>query len=267
MSATAPIPASIDRDRVIALTEQMRTVYRERTARSGEYFERASGVMPGGVPSQFQKNDPWPVYIERGTGAQVWDVDGNEYLDFHNGFGVMCVGHANPVIAAAVKARMDDGTHFAAPTEGSITVAEELRRRWGLPQWRFTNSGTESTMDAIHLARGFTGRELIVKIEGTYHGHHDAVMVSVKPPAERDGRARAAELDPLRPRLPGQHAGADPRRPVQRPDGARGPARGAPRPGRRRDRRAGDDEHQHRPARWTATWSGCASSRATTARC
>ena len=89
--------------------------------------------MPGGVPSSFQRNDPWPTYIERGVGAQVWDVDGNEYLDFHNGFGVMCVGHANPVIAAAVKARMDEGTHFAAPTEGSIVVAEELRRRWGLP--------------------------------------------------------------------------------------------------------------------------------------
>jgi glutamate-1-semialdehyde 2,1-aminomutase len=187
MSATAPIPASIDRDRVASLTEHMRAVYRERTARSGEYFERASGVMPGGVPSQFQKNDPWPVYIERGQGAKVWDVDGNEYLDFHNGFGVMCVGHANPTIAAAVKARMDDGTHFAAPTDGSIKVAEELRRRWGLPQWRFTNSGTESTMDAVHLARGFTGRELIVKIEGTYHGHHDAVMVSVKPPADEMG--------------------------------------------------------------------------------
>jgi glutamate-1-semialdehyde 2,1-aminomutase len=187
MSATAPNATSIDRDRVIALTERERAVYRDRTARSGEYFERASGVMPGGVPSQFQKNDPWPVYIERGTGAQVWDVDGNEYLDFHNGFGVMCVGHANPVIAAAVKARMDDGTHFAAPTEGSITVAEELRRRWGLPQWRFTNSGTESTMDAVHLARGATGREIIVKIEGTYHGHHDAVMISVKPPADQMG--------------------------------------------------------------------------------
>src|SRR5918997_1359816 len=187
MSATAPTPVSIDRDRVASLTEHMRTVYRERTARSGEYFERASGVMPGGVPSQFQKNDPWPVYIERGTGAQVWDVDGNEYLDFHNGFGVMCVGHANPVIAAAVKARMDAGTHFAAPTEGSIVVAEELKRRWGLPNWRFTNSGTESTMDAGHLARGATGNDIIVKIEGSYHGHHDAVMISVKPPAELMG--------------------------------------------------------------------------------
>ena len=85
-------------------------------------------------------------------GARVWDVDGNEYIDFHNGFGVMCVGHANPVIAAAVKARMDDGTHFAAPTEGSIAVAEELRRQF-LPL-AFTNSGTESTMDAIHRPRG-----------------------------------------------------------------------------------------------------------------
>src|SRR5215207_3946523 len=178
---------AVDPARVAALTEREKAKLLERTARSSEYFQRASAVMPGGVPSQFQKNDPWPVYIERGDGARVWDVDGNEYVDFHNGFGVMCVGHANPVIAAAVKARMDEGTHFAAPTEGSIVVAEELRRRWGLPHWRFTNSGTESTMDAIHLARGFTGRDVIVKIEGTYHGHHDAVMVSVKPPPDQMG--------------------------------------------------------------------------------
>src|SRR5215208_5882207 len=178
---------AIDPARVAALTEREKAKLAERTRRSGQYFTRASAVMPGGVPSQFQKSDPWPVYLERGEGARVWDVDGNEYLDFHNGFGVMCVGHANPVIAAAVKARMDMGTHFAAPTEGSIAVAEELERRWGLPHWRFTNSGTESTMDAVHLARGATGRDVIVKIEGSYHGHHDAVMVSVKPPAELMG--------------------------------------------------------------------------------
>src|SRR3954452_20379491 len=187
MSAITPAPTTIDPDRVTQLTTEQRARYRERTARSGEDFLRASGVMPRGVPSGFQANDPWPVYIERGTGSHVWDVDGNEYLDFHNGFGVMCVGHANPLIAGAVKARMDEGTHFAAPTEGSIVVAEELRRRWGLPHWRFTNSGTESTMDAVHLARGLTGRDVIVKIEGTYHGHHDAVMISVKPPAELMG--------------------------------------------------------------------------------
>jgi glutamate-1-semialdehyde 2,1-aminomutase len=178
---------AIDPARVAALTELEKAKLVERTRRSGEHFARASAVMPGGVPSQFQKSDPWPVYIDRGAGARVWDVDGNEYLDFHNGFGVMCVGHANPVIAAAVKARMDAGTHFAAPTEGSIIVAEELKRRWGLPNWRFTNSGTESTMDAVHLARGATGKDIIVKIEGSYHGHHDAVMISVKPPAELMG--------------------------------------------------------------------------------
>ncbi|MFL5866588.1 MAG: aspartate aminotransferase family protein [Thermoleophilaceae bacterium] len=182
MSLTTPAYSN-----VASLLEREKARLVDRTRRSGEYYERARAVMPGGVPSSFQRNHPWPVYIERGRGAQVWDVDGNEYLDFHNGFGVMCVGHANPVIAAAVKARMDEGTHFAAPTEGSIVVAEELRRRWGLPHWRFTNSGTESTMDAVHLARGSTGRDVIIKIEGSYHGHHDAVMVSVKPPADQMG--------------------------------------------------------------------------------
>ncbi|MEO8688029.1 MAG: aspartate aminotransferase family protein [Solirubrobacteraceae bacterium] len=181
MTVTTPSSA------VAALTEREKARLLERTKRSGAYFERARQVMPGGVPSSFQRSDPWPTYIERGVGARVWDVDGNEYLDFHNGFGVMCVGHANPVIAAAVKERMDEGTHFAAPTEGSITVAEELRRRWGLPHWRFTNSGTESTMDAVHLARGLTGNNVIIKIEGSYHGHHDAVMVSVKPPPDQMG--------------------------------------------------------------------------------
>src|SRR4051812_23951684 len=182
MTVTAPAFPNVS-----TLTEREKARLVDRTQRSGEYFERAHRVMPGGVPSSFQRNHPWPTYIERGRGAQVWDVDGNEYLDFHNGFGVMCVGHANPAVAAAVKARMDAGTHFAAPTEGSVVVAEELRRRWGLPCWRFTNSGTESTLDAIHLARGRTGRDVIAKIEGSYHGHHDAVMVSVKPPADRMG--------------------------------------------------------------------------------
>ena len=195
MTTIEPAAARIDRERVAALTERQRAILRERTAGSSRMYQRASAVMPGGVPSSFQRNDPWPVYLERGEGARVWDVDGNEYLDFHNGFGVMCVGHANPVIAAAVKARIDDGSHFAAPTEGSIAVAEELARRWGLPHWRFTNSGTESTMDAIHLARAASGRQVIIKIEGTYHGHHDAVMVSVKPPAgEMGDRDRPASV-------------------------------------------------------------------------
>src|SRR6187200_88660 len=181
---TASVSSTIDRMRIAELMEREMARQRERTPESAQRYQRAVRVMPKGVPSSFQENDPWPVYVERGEGTRVWDVDGNEYVDFHNGFGVMCIGHANEKVGGAVKARVDLGTHFAAPTDGSIVVAEELTRRFGLPQWRFTNSGTESTMDAIHLARGATGRDVILKIEGSYHGHHDAVMVSVYPPLE-----------------------------------------------------------------------------------
>ena len=187
MSVETRVPATIDRGRIKQLTEQQMDLLAQRTQRSKELYDRAVRVMPGGVPSSFQENDPWPVYLERGEGAKVWDVDGTEYVDFHNGFGVMCIGHANGAVGAAVKARHDEGTHFAAPTDGSVYVAEELADRFGLPQWRFTNSGTESTMDAVHLARGATGRDVILKIEGSYHGHHDAVMVSVYPPLDALG--------------------------------------------------------------------------------
>src|SRR6187200_3217877 len=183
----ATTSAAIDRARVLELIERERAALLERTPGSQAAFERAVTVMPRGVPSSFQAADPRPVYLSHGDGARVWDVDGNEYVDFHSGFGVMCVGHANPAIVRAVSARAAQGSHFAAPTEGSIVVAQELRRRFGLPQWRFTNSGTESTMDAVHLARGATGRDLVLKIEGSYHGHHDAVMVSVRPPLDQLG--------------------------------------------------------------------------------
>src|SRR5688572_1336676 len=118
--------SSIDPKRINKLTEQQMARFREHTPGSAQYFDRARKVMPGGVPSSFQLNDPWPVYIERGEGALVWDVDGREYVDFHNGFGVMCIGHANPKVGEAIKARHDAGTHFAAPTDGSIEVAGEL---------------------------------------------------------------------------------------------------------------------------------------------
>ena len=187
MTVEAQHVADIDRGRIAELTARERERFLERTSGSQAYYDRARLVMPGGVPSSFQSGKPRPVYLDRGVGAAVWDVDGNEYVDFHNGFGVMCVGHANPAISAAVKARMDEGTHFAAPTEGSIVVAEALRERFGLPHWRFTNSGTESTLDCVHLARGATGRDLLLKIEGSYHGHHDSVMVSVRPPLDQLG--------------------------------------------------------------------------------
>jgi glutamate-1-semialdehyde 2,1-aminomutase len=183
----ATAPPKIDRARLRQLIDRERDRLLARTPASQAAYERAVAVMPRGVPSSFQAADPRPLYLSHGEGSRVWDVDGNEYVDFHNGFGVMAVGHAHPRIVAAVAERAGLGSHFAAPTDGSIAVARALRSRFGLPQWRFTNSGTESTMDAVHLARGATGRDLILKIEGSYHGHHDAVLVSVRPPLEELG--------------------------------------------------------------------------------
>jgi glutamate-1-semialdehyde 2,1-aminomutase len=171
-------PRTLDRERIRDMTQREARALNERTTNSRAMYERARKTLAGGVASSYQLRDPWPIYLERGEGARVWDVDGNEMLDFHNGFGSMTQGHAHPAIVRAVEERVRLGTHFAAPTEDAVVVAEELQRRWDLPKWRYTNSGTEATMDAIRVARGLTGRDTIVKIFGSYHGHHDAVMVS-----------------------------------------------------------------------------------------
>src|SRR5436305_5376529 len=172
--------AVLDRERIRELTEREDGLLNERTPRSGEMYRRADRVLSGGVASSYQLREPWPIYLERGSGPHVWDVDGNEMLDFHNGFGSMIQGHAHPAIGRAVTERYARGTHFAAPTEDAIVVGDELARRWaGLDRWRYTNSGSESTMDAIRIARAYTGRDTVMKIFGSYHGHHDTVMVSI----------------------------------------------------------------------------------------
>jgi glutamate-1-semialdehyde 2,1-aminomutase len=139
------------------------------------------------VASSFQANDPYPIYVREGKGSRVWDVDDNEYIDFHNGFGTMAVGHAHPKVVEAIERAARSGTHFAATTDTTVAFAEELCRRFGLDTVRFTNSGTEATMDAVRLARGATGRDTVVKIEGSYHGHHDTLMFSVLSNAEAMG--------------------------------------------------------------------------------
>lgn len=179
----------IDRDRIARLKEQMLASLAAKTPASRAMLDEAKQVLPAGVPSSFQDQPPHPIYLTHGEGSQVWDVDGNQYTDFHNGFGVMVTGHAHPVIAEAIGAAARRGTHFAAPGETAIRVARELSRRFGLPKVRFCNSGTEATLDAVRLGRAFTGREGLVKIEGTYHGHHDSVMVSVHPDPEKIGPA------------------------------------------------------------------------------
>jgi glutamate-1-semialdehyde 2,1-aminomutase len=175
--------------RVSTLIEVEEKRFRDARRRSAELWQEAREVLPRGVPSSFQDASPQPIFVDHGKGSRVWDVDGNEYVDFHNGFGVMVVGHAHPKIVDSVKRQVERGTHFAQPVESGIEVARELSRRFHLPKWRFTNSGTESTLDAVRIARGFTARERLIKIEASYHGHHDALMVSVEPPPDRMGPA------------------------------------------------------------------------------
>ncbi len=172
----------IDHERVEELARRELAALNERTGRSAAMYERASRSLSGGVASSYQLRDPWPIYLVSGEGPRVTDVDGNTYWDFHNGFGSMVQGHANPAIVEALRDRAPLGTHFAAVTEDTVAVAEGLAGRFGLERWRFVNSGSEATMDAIRIARALTGRDTIVKIFGSYHGHHDAVMVSIGVP-------------------------------------------------------------------------------------
>jgi glutamate-1-semialdehyde 2,1-aminomutase len=166
--------------RIDALIEEETSTFLGRQCRSHAMSERAR-TLAGGATSSWQLAEPHAVWISHGEGPKIWDVDGNEYSDFHGGYGVSLAGHAHPAIVAAVRARVARGTHFAQPTEDSIVVADNLAERFGQPLWRFGNSGTESTMDAVHLMRAATGRDRVLKVEGCYHGHHDAVMVSVLP--------------------------------------------------------------------------------------
>jgi glutamate-1-semialdehyde 2,1-aminomutase len=163
-----------------------------RQPRGRTFIERASRSLAGGATSSWQIAQPQAVWLSHGVGPKVYDVDGTEYSDFHGGYGACLVGHAHPAIVAAVSDRVTRGTHFAQPTEDAIVAAENLADRFGLPLWRFANSGTEATMDAVHLMRAATGRDRIIKVEGCYHGHHDSVQVSVAPaPGDDIGPASA----------------------------------------------------------------------------
>src|SRR5919202_1819625 len=177
----------LDRQRIRELTEREAKRLDDRTPRSQAMYDRAREGIFGGVASSYQLREPWPIYLEHGDGPRVWDVDGNEMFDFHNGFGSMVQGHAHPAIGRAIAERYGKGTHFAAPTEDGVVVAEELARRFRLPRWRYTNSGSESTMDAIRIARAYTGRDTVMKIFGSYHGHHDTVMASIGVEYDRIG--------------------------------------------------------------------------------
>jgi glutamate-1-semialdehyde 2,1-aminomutase len=185
--ADAAVPVDVAHvHEIIAVQEE---IFCARQQESRRFGQRAGRALAGGVTSSWQITRPQPVWLSHGKGSKIFDVDGNEYVDLHGGYGAALAGHGHPAIVEAIRGQAALGTHFAQPTPAAILVAEELTRRFGLPVWRFANSGTEATMDAVHLMRAITGRDLIIKVEGCYHGHHDSVQVSVCPEADEVGPA------------------------------------------------------------------------------
>ncbi|HEY2880140.1 glutamate-1-semialdehyde 2,1-aminomutase [Nocardioides sp.] len=149
--------------------------------RSEALFARASAVTPGGVNSPvraFRAVGGTPRFIHSASGARMTDVDGHEYVDLVGSWGPMLLGHAHPEVMAAVQDALARGTSYGAPTEVEVDLAEEIVGRTPVEQVRLVSSGTEATMSAIRLARGFTGRDVVVKFAGCYHGHVDALLAS-----------------------------------------------------------------------------------------
>jgi glutamate-1-semialdehyde 2,1-aminomutase len=154
----------------------------ETVSRSAELFDRAQRSIPGGASRSTVLTAPHPIYIAEGSGAWLTDIDGNRYLDANNNFTSIIMGHADPVIDAAVRGQLDRGTAYSMATSVEIELAELLcKRLQPVDQIRFCNSGTEAVMGAIKAARAFTGRPLIVKVEGSYHGTYDHAEASLDP--------------------------------------------------------------------------------------
>jgi glutamate-1-semialdehyde 2,1-aminomutase len=151
------------------------------TTRSEALLARAEKLIPGGVNSPvraFRSVGGSPPFIVRGQGAHIWDVDGNEYIDYVGSWGPLILGHRHPAIVEALEGALATGTSFGAPTEGEVELAEAISSAIpSVEMVRLVNSGTEATMSALRLARAFTGRDLVVKFEGCYHGHVDSLLV------------------------------------------------------------------------------------------
>jgi glutamate-1-semialdehyde 2,1-aminomutase len=192
----------IDLDGVDRLIQEQEAELEPRHRASIEYRKNAELHVAGGVASSWQDAPPHPIFIDRGDGSRIWDIDGNEYIDFHLGYGAMVVGHAHPAIVEAIRRQASRGTHFAQPTRDLDVIGENLADRFSLPLWRFCNSGTEATLEAARLMRAKTGRDRLIKIEGTYHGHHDSLMFSVIPDPELMGPREHPVTVPQAPGIP-----------------------------------------------------------------
>jgi glutamate-1-semialdehyde 2,1-aminomutase len=193
--------------RAKALTDRELQRFSERTPASQRVTAKARQVLPLGVASNFQFYDPHPAVIARAAGSRMWDVDGNEYVDYNMGYGSLLAGHSHPRLAEALADQAREGTLFVSPSPLNELVARDLCDRFPFEMVRFTNSGTEATMDALRLARGYTKRDKVIKAEGCYHGHHDLVMYSVKPDLDQAGPADNPTPVPYFEGIPASTAG------------------------------------------------------------
>ena len=175
----------LDRARVGELHAGELARFREARPRTLAMVRRARAHMPNGTPMAWMAYDnDQPVYIDHGQGPGFTDIDGFGYVDFNASDMAMFCGHANPAIVAAVQSQVARSTQFLLPTEASVEVAEELARRYPVPQWQFTLSATQANTEVIRLARAVTGREVIVLFQGHYHGHFEEGLVDLE-----DGQA------------------------------------------------------------------------------
>lgn len=166
-----------------AVTRTIREEYEERFARSLALHSRSRSVIPGGITHDGRHLKPFPVYVNHAEGAHKWDVDGHELIDYAMGHGSLILGHNDPEIADALRRQLEHGTHYGAGHEGEIAWAEQIRAMVpSAEQVRFTASGTEATLLAMRLARASTGKTVMIKFEGHFHGWNDFALKGEKPP-------------------------------------------------------------------------------------
>ena len=167
---------------VAEILEALVARYRERTPQSAAHHRRSAKTSPRGVSSNLRAWEPYPLYFIRSEGARIWDLDGHEYLDCAAAQGVLLVGHRNPIVLEAVRRQLDRITVVGASHPWEVELCELILERYPChDQVRLTNSGSEAVLHAVRLARAATGREKILKAEGTYHGNYDDLMVSFTP--------------------------------------------------------------------------------------
>ena len=162
----------------------------KKTQKSKKIYEQARINAPFGVHSNYRYAAPHPMYFVRARRTSVWDVDGNRFTDYNMGFGALVAGHSHPAIVGAITQQAKKGTDFGLEWEGTRKYAKMLCERFGVDQVKLSSTGTEATMYAVRFGRSFTGKDKIVKFEGCYHGSHEALAVSVKPPRDKEGDPR-----------------------------------------------------------------------------